>query len=193
MFGKVPSLVPRSDGQRSGVASGQGVVDGRERCRGVRPLRVATWNIAGGHRSAQAPSAYTGRDQRAAVMAEIARWRRAFGCDVVALQECEGSEGYDELMQDYAFVGAAEAVATRGFVHLYVRRGMKHERIDFDGSQPCVAARVDYGDVEVAAQSVTIAALHLPIGDCAGKRASVLRHVVRKSAECEEKVLLAAT
>ena len=36
---------------------------------------VATWNVAGGHRSAQAPSAFRAKDQRAAVMGELSRWR----------------------------------------------------------------------------------------------------------------------
>ena len=55
----------------------------------MRALRVATWNIASGHRSAQAPDTYNAADQRAALMNEVLRWHRAGRCDFLALQECE--------------------------------------------------------------------------------------------------------
>ena len=52
------------------------------------------------------------------------RWERSYGCDVLALQECQAGEALSELEERFAFVGSAEAHATRGFVHLYVRRGV---------------------------------------------------------------------
>jgi endonuclease/exonuclease/phosphatase family metal-dependent hydrolase len=123
-------------------------------------------------------------------MAEILRWDRAFGCDVIALQECESSAGYEELLGSHELVGSAEAVATRGFVHLYARRGVKYERVEVDGAEPCVAMRVDFGDGEAPAQSLVTAAVHLPVGDCAGRRQRILEQVVAKAGDCEEKVLL---
>jgi hypothetical protein len=175
MFGTVPSLVPRIEGERAagGAVSGAAGAVGRasgvmERGKHMRVVRVATWNVAGGHRSAQAPEAFNAEDQRAAVMAEILRWGRAFGCDVIALQECEGIAGYQELLETHELVGAVEAVATRGYVHLYARRGMKYERVAVEGAEPCVVMRLDLAEGEAPAQSLVIAAAHLPIGDCAG-------------------------
>ena len=92
-LGLAPALVPvrethavLSKGSMSAVGSLQ------ERERRQCMLRVATWNIAGGLKSDDAPSAYGLTDQRASVMSEVLRWKRSYGCDVLALQECEGGE-----------------------------------------------------------------------------------------------------
>ena len=87
-------------------------------------LRAATWNIAGGLKSDDTPSAYSLTDQHASVVREVLRWERSYGCDVLALQECEGREALAELADKFEFVGSAEAYETRGFVHLYVRGGV---------------------------------------------------------------------
>ena len=80
MLGTVPSLVQRvapeaSEGMRgSGVWERAGPGRDAQAVKGdASLLRVATWNIAGGHRSSQAPATFNERDQRAAVMAEVQR------------------------------------------------------------------------------------------------------------------------
>ena len=197
MFGTVPSLVPRSEPERrvgdagGASASRAGPASGVEDRRGeMRIARVATWNIAGGHRSAQAPEAFSAEDQRAAVMGEILRWSRSFACDVVALQECESVGAYEELLGSYELVGSARSVATRGYVHLYMRRGVKCERLELDGSDPCVASRFDLGSGGAPAHTLVVAAVHLPVGDRAGTRQRILERVVAKAGGCGEKVLL---
>ena len=75
-FNTVPSLIVRSDVSGHPVVSnGRGVSGGGDRTGGarnsvgnVRALRVATWNIAGGHRSAQAPKTFNALDQRAKIV-----------------------------------------------------------------------------------------------------------------------------
>ena len=175
----VPSLVCRSE---AGLRTVEGVGGGGEGIcgsvgagnyrRGMRALRVATWNIAGGQRSAQAPDAFNAQDQRAAVMAEVMRWGGASsgGCDIIALQECEAEAGYEELLGRYALAGCALTREKRGYVHLYVRRDVKHTQLELDKTAPCVAVRVEWGaDVEHA-ESLVAVAVHLPTGDSAGKR-----------------------
>ena len=144
--------------------------------------RIATWNIAGGLRSAQAPEQFSEKDQRAAVIGEILRWERAFGCDVLALQECEGAGAYAELLQAFDFVGSAAASETRGFVHLYAKRGVEVQRVEMDAAEPCVAMRCALcGDGGVAeARSVFVVALHLPAGDHsrAGQRQRIVQGAI---------------
>ncbi|CAK0790084.1 unnamed protein product, partial [Prorocentrum cordatum] len=192
-LGHVPSLVRRGDeaeGEGAEAASGS-APGGRnfalERGRGdgatagVR-LRVGTWNVAGGSWSAQAPPRYGWRDQRAALVAEILGWRRAFGCDVVALQECEGAGAMGELLDQYQFLGATPAAATRGYVHLYVRIGMEAERLLCEASSAAgVAARVRVapGRGGAAADEVCVLAVHLPAGDRAAQRAAALGEALR--------------
>jgi hypothetical protein len=66
-----------------------------------------------------------------------------FECDVVVLQECEGPGAMAELEGAYVFVGAAEAKATRGFVHVYVRPSVKFELVPVSGSQPFLVVRLE--------------------------------------------------
>ena len=146
----VPALVARrSDhdvarGDVSAVA-GHGI-SARHREQQPKEMRVVTWNVAGGHRSAQAASRYSDADQRAAVLAEVLRWKQTFGCDIIALQECESCEAYRELEETHVLVGAVEARESRGFVHVYVRSGMSYERLHVDGPEPCVLVRVGRAD-----------------------------------------------
>ncbi|CAK0822041.1 unnamed protein product, partial [Prorocentrum cordatum] len=192
-LGHAPSLVRRggeAEGEGAEAAAGSvsgGRTSALERGRGdgatagVR-LRVGTWNVAGGSWSAQAPPRYGGRDQRAALVAEILGWRRAFGCDVVALQECEGAGAMGELLDQYQFLGATPAAATRGYVHLYVRRGMEAERLLCEASSAAgVAARVRVapGQGGAAADEVFVLAVHLPAGDRAAQRAAALGEALR--------------
>ncbi|CAK0862898.1 unnamed protein product, partial [Prorocentrum cordatum] len=192
-LGHVPSLARRGDeAEWEGAEAASGSAPGGrnfalERGRGdgatagVR-LRVGTWNVAGGSWSAQAPPRYGGRDQRAALVAEILGWRRAFGCDVVALQECEGADAMGELLEHYHFLGATPATATRGYVHLCVRKGMEAERLLCEASPAAgVAARVRVasGRGGAAAGEVCVLAVHLPAGDRAAQRAAALGEALR--------------
>ena len=92
--------------------------------------RIATWNIAGGHRSVQAPETYQEEDQRAAIKFEILRWIQCYALDVLALQECENSNALNDLDTAFELAGAVAAKETRGFVHLYVRKGIKYEVLE---------------------------------------------------------------
>ena len=132
-------------------------------------LRVATWNIAGGHTSAQAPRTWTPVDNRASVMEEVLRWGAVHACSVVALQECEQAGAYVPLLEMFDFVGAASAdTASRGFVHLYVTRGMSYHRVNDALPSACVVARLSVGAATGATGSsreVSVVALHLPSGE----------------------------
>ena len=149
---------------------------------GVCPLRIASWNIAGGHVSAQAPAKFSSADQRACIFHELARWHRAYGCDVLALQECEHAEAYGELLTDYDLVGMVEATASRGYVHVYVRRceELRSERVELGASSACVAVRVLVKSGEMSERSCVVLAVHLPHGDAAGLRKGILEGVLRK-------------
>ena len=145
LFGKVPSVVPQvGAGGGSGVVAGgeggagAGCGAGSEGRKEARALRVVTWNTAGGQRSAQAPGSWTSADQQAAVQGQLQRWLRAYGCDVVALQECESGTGAAEILGSHELVGAVAAEESRGWVQLYVRRGLQHERIELASGMPCV-------------------------------------------------------
>ena len=145
-------------------------------------LRVATWNIAGGLKSDDSPSAYSLTDQQASVMREVLRWERSYGCDVLALQECEGGEALAELADKFEFVGSAEANETRGFVHLYVSRGLIVNAVALGNAGPSVAVRVRHpeasGDTELM-----LAAVHLPSGDSSGKRRQVMTQLMHDLGE----------
>jgi len=180
----------------NGVGSASNVVGAapsRGRGPNVEMLGVASWNIAGGHKSVQAPKGYGAEDQRARQMAEILRWERSFGADVVALQECEEATAYRELQRRYELVGTAEAVANRGFVHVYVRRrdDIEFERLDVGAAAPCVAVRIDFGSEGGARQSLVLVAVHLPAGDAVDGRRQILKRVLEKlGARGRERVLL---
>lgn len=162
------------------------------RSTGVCPLRVATWNIAGGHVSAQAPAKFCAEDQRASVFRELARWHDAYGCDVLALQECEHAEAYSELITDYDLAGVVEATANRGYVHVYVRRrdDLKHERLEVGSGSPCVAVRVVVKKGDMSERAFVVVAVHLPHGDAIERRKAVLQGVVGKLKEKKHEAIL---
>ena len=205
MMSTVPSGVPGVDAC-IGAGAGEGAVfgrdvHGREERRGVVvaqgkercALRVATWNIAGGHRSAQAPAGYSAEDQRAAVMDEVQRWVRVFSCDVVALQECESAEAYRELLGSHELAGAVEARETRGWVHVYVRRGLSYERVVLSKAKesvPCVVVRVDVDTGERGLDAVVVAGVHLPTGDCSTQRRCIVEQAVSSCEVLKEQVLV---
>ena len=185
------------DDAGAGVAVGEAepcAQAGRVADSGERALRIATWNIAGGLVSAQAPRSYSAKDQRAKVMCEILRWSGSFGCDVVCLQECEGSAAYAELTESYELAGVAEATANRGFVHVYVRRRdtLRFECVDVAGEEPCVAVRLQVmSSGESSRRSLVLLAVHLPAGDCPEERRRILARCVGKlSEEDGEKLVL---
>jgi len=180
MCGTVPSLVSCGGGSAfrmdGAIGLGSAVRGAPVTAQTVRVLRVATWNVAGGHRSAQSPSSWSAKDQKAAVLAEVLRWDGACGCDVVALQECESDVGHEELLGAYVFVGSAAALANRGYVHLYVRRGLNYEAVPVGGARPCVAARLEWtGGSDGEKLDVVVASVHLPTGDRAGARSDVVQ------------------
>jgi hypothetical protein len=156
-----------------------------------RVLRVATWNIAGGHKSAKAPGTWSDADQKAAVFQEVLRWEQVHKCDVVCLQECESAEACLEIGDKYAFVGSAAARANRGYVHLYVRHGVDFERCAVDASRPTVAARVEYqAAASGPSKSVVLVAVHLPTGDQAKLRRQCVEAAVRSSGEGVKEVVV---
>ena len=142
-------------------------------------LRVATWNIAGGLRSAQAPKEYSQSDQRAVILAEILRWRRAFGVDIVCLQECEAQEAMSGLLAAYEFVGSQPAPESRGFVHMYARKGLEFERLVLPGKVPGVAAIVGAGQGETDSMPSCVVGLHLPAGEKVGGRLSLVKQALQ--------------
>ena len=172
MFAVVPSLVVRDFPRHvAGAVPSQGrsVDSPMYSAESARVLRVATWNIAGGHTSAQAPRTWTPVDNRASVLEEVLRWGAVHACSVVALQECEHPEPYARLLAMFDFVGAASAEQdSRGFVHLYVVRGMSFQKIDDSLPSACVVARVNCdttADGSAAERVVSVVALHLPSGE----------------------------
>ena len=113
-------------------------------------------------------------------MSEIQRWNRSYRCDVIAVQECEQEAGYEELLVSHDLAGSVEAVATRGHVHVYVRRGLPYERVGMASGAPCVAVRLRVGEgVGEAAQDCAVVAAHLPTGDSAGRRERIIVEAVR--------------
>ena len=81
-------------------------------------MRVLIWNIAGGLKSDDAPPSHSLIDQQANVIQEVLRWERSYGCDVLALQECEGAEQLSELADKFEFAGSAEASETLSLIHI---------------------------------------------------------------------------
>ena len=153
-------------------------------------VRIATWNLAGGLRSAQAPKQYSLQDQRAQVVAEVLRWRADLRCDVVALQECEDAEPMKELLDVYDFVAAAPAPKTRGYVHMYVRKQLIYGQIKLDGGLPCVAATVTVPVRENVTRDVHVVAMHLPSGECRAERLRIVRQMLRACPDQKRLVLV---
>ncbi len=87
------------------------------------------------------------------------------GCEVIALQECEKVAGHAELLGSHELVGAVKATETSGWVHLYVRRGLKHEWLEMGAAVPGVVARISVERSEAEMERVVIGAVHLPVGD----------------------------
>jgi len=161
----VSRVVPAQAGARR-----QSVLEGGE---SQRTLRVLTWNIAGGLKSDDAPSSHSLMDQQASVVKEVLRWERSYGCDVLALQECDGDMPLSELSAQFQFAGSAEAHDTRGFVHVYVRRGVSSEALAVGSTGSSVAVRVGRGEIGGEA-GLAIGAVHLPSGDSSGKRTKIM-------------------
>ena len=181
--GTAPALVPRREtGENIAGLGGASVPDvggGHADAGRQRLIRVATWNVAGGKKSDDAPATYSMADQEAYVAREISRWVRSYGCDVIALQECEFPVGEKTLLEKYELVGSAAAKESRGFVQLYVRRGMKHEEVSLGQGGPCVAVRLCSGDDETSGDGLVIVAVHLPSGpSCSAKRLRILKDVL---------------
>ena len=179
-----------AQGGRLGPSHGERPEVGGAGGEGGGLLRVATWNIAGGKMSAQKAPGWSLEDQRAAVVAEVLRWRSAFGVDLVALQECEGPGALPELLagDGLCFVGSAEARETRGHVHLYARRGLECSLLPLGEGAPGVAATVKLpGPGQEAARVV---AVHLPSGEQAALRQRVLKDVLARVPAEDGKVLV---
>ena len=85
--------------------------------------------------------------------------------DVLTLQECEGARPYDELLERFEFVGAVSAEKfCRGYVHLYVRKGVAVNVIVVEMGRPCVFARLQLPASEERSDSFSliVGAVHLP-------------------------------
>ena len=125
------------------------------------PMRLLTWNVAGKMTSASGPEWWRPNDKVAVMRGDLARWAP----DVVALQECPEEGHWEGLSVDYTLVGAArvrEDARDAGFVHLYVKRGLRAERVS-GGGWPGVIA-----EVQVQGEVVKIVAAHLVHGPGAG-------------------------
>ena len=93
----------------------------------------------------------------------------------MVLQECDGPTPIGELEGAYVFVGCAEAKATRGFVHVCVRPRGKFELVPLAGCQPFVIVRLEYPtDATGKTERIALVAVHLPAGEKAKKRQSLL-------------------
>ena len=125
-------------------------------------------------------------------MDEVQRWVRVFSCDVLCLQECESAEAYRELLGSHELVAAVEARETRGWVHVYVRRGLSYERLlsQTKESVPGVVVRVDVDAGERGVDAVVVAGVHLPTGDCASQRRGIVEQVVASCGAFQEQVVV---
>ena len=163
--------------------------------RSLAVLKIATWNIAGGHRSAQAPLSFNALDQRARLCSELQRWQHAFdGCDIYCLQECESEEPFQELLEAHDFVGAQSADQNRGFVQMYVRRGLSWRRLGAAEADPCVIACMDLSSLESELKSLVVMGVHLPVGDRLCARRDIVKRahgvVVADDASLGSKVVI---
>ena len=125
----------RAGGDNAGVCLGS-EVESSVKESDFQPLSLLTWNIAGAQTSSSGPDSWTEADKIAAMRQEVARWDP----DVVALQECVGEcwwSGLDACMEQ---VGVARA--HEGFVHLYVRRGLRVECVGGGVKCPWVVAEL---------------------------------------------------
>ena len=196
-------VVPRADVSASSAAGAgpamagvprgaAGEADEKEGLEGASTLSFATWNIAGGHRAAVAPHSWSERDQRAAVLGEVLRWRQARGCDLVALQECEGEEAYEELSAEFQLAGVAQAHESRGYVHLYVRHGLRVESVALPGKDPCVLCRVEVPrDGGAGGEGcVIVAAVHLPTDAPWERRRAMLEKISRACSDGRDRLLI---
>ena len=136
------------------VADGVSVEVSRVVVDDLVPVSVLTWNVDAAGKSRSAPASFTVVDKAAAVQLEVLRWRP----EVVSLQECAEGGAMEALSREkYEFVGAA--AAHRGFVHLYVKRGVRWGRGQAVQGAPGVVA-----EVEIGGQLVCVAAVHLEPG-----------------------------
>ena len=92
---------------------------------------------------------------------------------MVGLQECVGDGAMEALSREkYEFVGAA--AAHRGYVHLYVKRGVR-----WAGGRVLKGVAAVAAEVELAGQVVCVAAAHLaPGAEGAGQRRTEMRALV---------------
>ncbi|CAK0828905.1 unnamed protein product, partial [Prorocentrum cordatum] len=159
-LGHAPSLV-----RRGGEAEGEGA-------------EAAAGSVSGGRTSALERG--RGDGATAGVRLRVGAWNFAGGS--WSAQECEEAGAMGELLDQCQFLGATPAAATRGYVHLYVRRGMEAERLLCEASSAAgVAARVRVapGRGGAAADEVCVLAVHLPAGDRAAQRAAALGEALR--------------
>jgi len=63
---------------------------------------------------------------------------------------------------------------------LYVRRGMQHERLETTADFPGVSMRLCTGEEGARGEGFVVASVHLPTGDCAGRREMLLQEVCGK-------------
>ena len=159
------------DGDAGTVSVAEGVAVSARRVvlDDLAPVSVLTWNIDGMGKSRLAPESFVLAEKLAIVQLEILRWAP----EVVALQECDGDVALEALCkQKYDFVGAA--VAHRGYVQLYVKKGVRWGRRQVVEGLPAVLAEVAF-----AGKAVCVAGVHLePHAEGVARRREQLRGVL---------------
>ena len=135
---------------------------------------MLTWNVNQKLQplSAQAPAdarVWSVDDNFAAVQAEVLRLQP----DLLTLQECASATAAPRLAEKYTFVGARAGHSEEaGFVHLYVKKPLRHLPFEVDGL-PGVGCRV-----KLLHAIVAVVALHLAAGEeAAATREKHLRRV----------------
>ena len=111
-------------------------------------------------------------------------------CDVLALQECEDDVACKELEDAFQLVGCAAASETRGFVHLYVRHGMKCEVLETIADYPGVSVRIFPEEESAHSEAFVVSTVHLPTGDCASRRGLLLQKVCGKHGRDAARVIV---
>ena len=109
-------------------------------------------------------------------------------CDVIALQECEHEDEYVELKDSHCLFASVAAKDSRGFVQIYVRKGITADVVDMIAGDPSVAVRLTLDTPLGKKESLAVVAVHLPTGHAfSGLRARVLTRVQAKVGEFDER------
>ena len=100
--------------------------------------------------SAEAPRAWTGKDNLRKAMAEVCR----LAPDVLALQECPTERPVAELGEGYRPVGTAKSHC--GFVHLYLEGKLAYESLTLKAGLPVVGCVLSVGGVRLTVLALSL-------------------------------------